>query len=72
MQSSAAASKSACSAADAAAPGVPGLTAQAAAVLQCCRAADQTSGPGSQSELSGSTCLMEPAILSGSDHYPAL
>ena len=34
MQSSAAASQSACSAADAAAPGVPGLTAQAAAVLQ--------------------------------------
>ena len=41
-------------------------------LLQCCSAADQTSGAGSQSGLSGSTCLMEPAILSGSDHYPAL
>ena len=42
--------------------------AQAAAELQT----KHQGRPAEQSGLSGSTCLMEPAILSGSDHYPAL
>ena len=57
----------ACSAADAAAPGVPRLHRR----LQSCRP-NIRGRPAEQSGLSGSTCLMEPAILSGSNHYPAL